>query len=240
MQSMTSPAFTERGRRRAVGLGIDPARLPPGQTPTVKWPVLSIEETPELAAQAWTLTVDGAVEEPFTLGWAELTAEPMTDWGGDVHCVTRWSKFGMSWRGVAVWPLLARARPMSDAGFLLAESVGGYTTNLPLSDVRDHPALIALAADGAPLEREHGGPVRLLVPHLYLWKSAKWLARLHVLAEDELGFWERNGYHHRGDPWQEERHSVDAYVAQARRRELRADARARERRRHARRRTLDS
>ena len=224
MQSMpiTPRMFADRGRRRAVSLGIDPGRLPPGQSPTVKWPVLSIEQTPELAPADVILIFDGAVSEIYTMDWAQLMAEPQERWSGDVHCVTRWSKFGMSWRGVAVAPLLARARPLPGAGFLLAESIGGYTTNLPLSDVTEHPALVAYEADDAPLTPEHGGPIRLLVPHLYLWKSAKWLSRLQVLEHDELGFWERNGYHHRGDPWHEERHSVDDYVARARRREARA------------------
>jgi DMSO/TMAO reductase YedYZ molybdopterin-dependent catalytic subunit len=233
MQSVpiTPSQFGDRGRRRAVELGIDPARLPPGQSPTVKWPVLSIEETPQIAREEWTLTIDGAVAEPLTLDWAQLMAESSSDWSGDIHCVTRWSKFGMTWRGIEVWPLVERARPLPGAGFLLAESVGGYTTNLPLADVRDHPAFVAHEADGAPLDPEHGGPLRLFVPHLYLWKSAKWLSRLQVLSEDELGFWERNGYHHRGDPWREERHSVDDYVARTMRREARSAARERGRRR---------
>src|SRR5579875_2388464 len=213
--------FGDRGRRRAQSLGIDPDRLPPGQSPTVKWPVLSIEETPRRAPADWTLTVDGAVREPFTLDWAGVRAEPWVDWEGDIHCVTRWSKFGMRWRGLALAPLLERAGPSGDAAFLVAESLGGYTTNLPLSDVVEHPALVALEAEGAPLEAEHGGPMRLLVPHLYFWKSAKWLTRLQVLEHDELGFWERNGYHHRGDPWAEERYSVSDYVARAMRREAR-------------------
>jgi DMSO/TMAO reductase YedYZ molybdopterin-dependent catalytic subunit len=223
MQSMpiTPRIFGERGRRRAVSLGIDPERLPPGQSPTVKWPVLSIEETPRLPTEQWTLTIDGAVQTPYTLDWAQLMAEPQRVWDGDLHCVTRWSKFDMRWRGVDVTALLERARPLPGASFLLAESIGGYTTNLPLADVTEHPALVAHEADGAPLEREHGGPVRLLVPHLYLWKSAKWLSRLQVLDHDELGFWEQNGYHHRGDPWHEERHSVDEYVARAMRRRAR-------------------
>jgi DMSO/TMAO reductase YedYZ molybdopterin-dependent catalytic subunit len=220
--AITPRMFGERGRRRAESLGIDPARLPPGQSPTVKWPVLSIEATPEPAPERWTLAIDGAVAEPFTIGWSELLGEPQTEWTGDIHCVTRWSRFGMSWRGVSVARLIARARPLPEAGFLLAESEGGYTTNLPLSDVLEHPALVAHRADGEPLAAEHGGPVRLLVPHLYLWKSAKWLTRLQILEHDELGFWEQNGYHHRGDPWREERHSVDDYVARAMHREARA------------------
>lgn len=229
MQSMpiTSRIFGDRGRRRATSLGIDPARLPPGQSPTVKWPVLSIEETPQIPHEDWRLTIDGAVADAGELDWDGLMAEPQTEWSGDIHCVTRWSKFGMAWRGVDVARLIDRARPTPAAGFVLAHSVGGYTTNLPLSDVLEHPALIAHHADGMGLDPEHGGPARLLVPHLYLWKSAKWVSRLQILEHDELGFWERNGYHHRGDPWHEERHSVDEYVARAMRREARAGVRER-------------
>jgi DMSO/TMAO reductase YedYZ molybdopterin-dependent catalytic subunit len=153
-----------------------------------------------------------------------MAAEP-SDWHGDIHCVTRWSKFGMHWRGVSVAALLERARPAPQAGHLMAHCYGGYTTNLPLADVLQRPALIAYEVDGAPLEPDHGGPARLLVPHLYLWKSAKWISRLEVLREDALGFWERNGYHHRGDPWREERYSVADYVARTLRREARARAR---------------
>ena len=230
MQSVpiTPKTFGDRGRRRAQSLGIDPARLPPGQSPTVKWPVLSIEETPQPDTGTWRLAVDGAVQDPYELDWAALMAEPQVDWTGDIHCVTRWSKFGMSWRGVDVPALVMRARPTAEASHLLAHSSTGYTTNLPLSDVLDHPTLIAHAADGAPLEPEHGGPARLLVPHLYLWKSAKWISRLQLLDHDELGFWETHGYHHRGDPWLQERHSVDEYVARTMRREARSAA-ARER-----------
>ena len=134
------------------------------------------------------------------LDWASFEDAAGTEWNGDVHCVTRWSKFGMRWQGAPVAELIARARPKPTATHLLAHSYGGYTTNLPLSDVLDHPALIAHRAEGEPLEPDHGGPARLLVPHLYLWKSAKWIRRLELLDHDELGFWERNGYHHRGDP----------------------------------------
>jgi DMSO/TMAO reductase YedYZ molybdopterin-dependent catalytic subunit len=156
------------------------------------------------------------------LDWDQFQAEPQTDWTGDMHCVTRWSKFGMHWRGVSVADLLARAEPTPAASHLMAHCYGGYTTNMPLSDVTEHPAFIAHQADGAPLEGDHGGPARLLVPHLYLWKSAKWVSRLEVLTEDHLGFWEVNGYHHRGDPWREERYSVDDYVARTMRRQARS------------------
>lgn len=218
---MTSKLFGERGRRRAGALGIEGERLPPGQSPTLKWPVLSLGATPAVPTGGWRLVVDGAVAAPFELDWAALMELPQSDWEGDIHCVTRWSKFGMRWRGVSVRELIERARP-NGATHLMAHSYGGYTTNMPLSDVLEHPALIAHAVDGAPLEPDHGGPARLLVPHLYLWKSAKWITRLELMEEDRLGFWEENGYHHRGDPWREERHSVDEYVARTMRREARS------------------
>jgi DMSO/TMAO reductase YedYZ molybdopterin-dependent catalytic subunit len=219
---ITPRMFGDRGRRRAASLGIDPERLPPGQSPTVKWPVLTVGGTPQVSTEEWRLFIDGAVQEPYVLDWEALRAEPATDWSGDIHCVTRWSKFGMDWRGVDVRTLIERARPAEGASHLLAHCYGGYTTNLPLADVLERPALIAYQADDAPLEPDHGGPARLLVPHLYLWKSAKWIQRLEILDHDQLGFWERNGYHHRGDPWSEERHSVDDYVARAMRREIRS------------------
>ncbi len=219
--AITPRFFGERGRRRAASLGIEADRLPPGQSPTVKWPVLSLGPTPRVSAEQWILSIDGAVREPYVLDWEAFTAVARTEWEGDIHCVTRWSKFGMRWRGASVRELIERAGPLPSAGHLLAHCHGGYTTNMPLSDVLEHPALIAHEADGAPLEPDHGGPARLLVPHLYLWKSAKWIRRLELLEQDELGFWERNGYHHRGDPWREERYSVDEYVARAVRRRAR-------------------
>lgn len=224
---ITRQVFAQRGRERVAALGIDPVRLPPGQSPTVKWPVLDLGDSSYIPMDQWTLTVDGSVEAPFTLDWDAFQAEPQQQWHGDIHCVTRWSKFDMDWEGVDVATLVARAQPRPEAAYLLAHCYGGYTTNMPLSDVLEHPALIAHAADGGPLERDHGGPARLLVPHLYLWKSAKWIRRLELLDQDQLGFWERNGYHHRGDPWQEERYSVPEYMAKLRRRELRAQARER-------------
>jgi DMSO/TMAO reductase YedYZ molybdopterin-dependent catalytic subunit len=223
--AITPREFADRGRRRAVSLGIDPERLPPGQSPTVKWPVLSVGETPLVATDQWQLAIDGAVRRPYMLDWAEFEAAAGVEWDGDIHCVTRWSKFGMHWQGASVAELIARAEPREQATHLLAHSYGGYTTNLPLSDVLEHPALIAHRAEGEPLEPDHGGPARLLVPHLYLWKSAKWIRRLQLLDADQLGFWERNGYHHRGDPWLQERYSVDDYVARAMRNRIRREAR---------------
>jgi DMSO/TMAO reductase YedYZ molybdopterin-dependent catalytic subunit len=222
---MTPRLFGERGRTRAATLGIDPERVPPGQSPTLKWPVLTVGDTPRVSTDQWLLSVDGAVAEPYTLDWDAFTQFAQTDWSGDIHCVTRWSKFGMSWRGADARALVERAKPTPEATHLLAHCYGGYTTNMPLTDITEHPALVAHVADGAPLEAEHGGPARLFVPHLYLWKSAKWIQRLELLDHDQLGFWERNGYHHRGDPWQEERYSVDDYVARTLRRQARAKAR---------------
>jgi len=222
---ITPRFFGERGKRRAVSLGIEPERLPPGQSPTVKWPVLSLGGTPRVSTEEWVLSIDGAVQAPYVLHWDEFLALADTTWSGDIHCVTRWSKFNMDWRGADVSALIARARPTPSASHLMAHCYGGYTTNLPLSDVLEHPALVAHEADGAPLQPDHGGPARLLVPHLYLWKSAKWIQRLEILSADELGFWEQNGYHHRGDPWEEERYSVDDYVARAMRRRVREAAR---------------
>jgi DMSO/TMAO reductase YedYZ molybdopterin-dependent catalytic subunit len=221
--AMTPRLFGARGKRRADALGINPERLPPGQSPTVKWPVLSLGQTPRIATADWQLSVDGEVAHPYVLDWAQLHAAPQTDWSGDIHCVTRWSKFAMQWRGVNVGDLIQRAEPVAEATHLMAHCYGGYTTNLPLSDVTEHPALIAHTVGGGPLEADHGGPARLLVPHLYLWKSAKWISRLEVLTQDRLGFWEVNGYHHRGDPWREERYSVEDYVARTLRRQARSN-----------------
>ncbi len=226
---ITPGHFADRGRKRAIALGIDPARLPPGQSPTTKWPVLDLGRQPKVARADWRLTVNGVVDEPYSLGYAELLGLGQDRWSDtDLHCVTRWSQFGMSFEGVDVSRLIELAAPRPEATHLLVHSYDGYTTNLPLADVLEHPAMVAHHAQGEPLSTEHGGPVRLLVPHLYLWKSAKWLKRLEILDADRLGFWEENGYHHRGDPWAQERWSEDEYVVKVRRRELRAAARAEE------------
>jgi DMSO/TMAO reductase YedYZ molybdopterin-dependent catalytic subunit len=223
---ITPGFFGERGRKRAAALGIDPKRLPPGQSPTTKWPVLDLGRTPEVPLAQWRLTVNGIVDEPYSLGYAELLGLEQASWSDtDIHCVTRWSQFGMTFEGVDVRALIELAAPRAEATHLLIHGYDGYTTNLPLADVLEHPALVVHRAQGQALTVEHGGPVRLLVPHLYLWKSAKWLKRLEVLDADRLGFWEENGYHHRGNPWAEERWSEDEYVVKVRRREIRAAAR---------------
>jgi len=185
-------------------------RLPPGQYDTGKsWPVLTAEATPKLDLATWTFSVDGLVDHPTTWTWDEIHALPPSSYEGDIHCVTTWSKLGMSFGGVSVDALLEVAGPKPSATHVMAHSHTGYTTNLPLADVTGGNAWVAWEAEGEPLPRQHGGPARLLVPHLYFWKSAKWVSRLELLDHDEPGFWERNGYHDRGDPWLEQRYQGD-------------------------------
>ena len=221
MAPLTPKIFGERGRRRAEKLGIDPARLPPGQSPTQKFPVLTIGAVPQLDTATWSLSVHGLVDAPFALRWEELLALPQTELTTDLHCVTRWSKFDTRWTGVRVRDLLARAVPRATATHVLVHAHGGYTTNLPLAALLDDDALIAHTFDGLPLEREHGGPARLLVPQRYLWKSAKWVSGIELLDHDEPGLWERNGYHNDGDPWREERHTADQWSVRQVQRRLR-------------------
>jgi DMSO/TMAO reductase YedYZ molybdopterin-dependent catalytic subunit len=185
-------------------------RLPPGQYDTGRtWPVLTAEATPKLNTAAWSFGVEGLVEQPTSWSWDEIHALPASTYEGDIHCVTTWSKLGMHFTGVSVDTLLGVAVPLPSASHVLAFSHSGYTTNLPLADVTGGLAWVVWEADGQPLPVEHGGPARLLVPHLYFWKSAKWVAGLRVLDHDEQGFWERNGYHDRGDPWLEQRYQGD-------------------------------
>lgn len=185
-------------------------RLPPGQYDVgSSWPVLTAESTPTVATGRFALTVDGSVEEPVTWTWDQLRALPASTWRGDIHCVTTWSKLGTSFTGIPVDTLLDAARPLPTATHVLAASSTRYTTNLPLADVVDERAWVVWEHEGRPLSREHGGPVRMIVPHLYFWKSAKWIRRITLLDRDEAGFWERNGYHMRGDPWLEQRFDGD-------------------------------
>ena len=202
--SRITRGFTGRSR------GSGDASLPPGQYDTGRnWPVLTAEATPRLDTATWTFAIEGLVERPTTWTWDELQALPHSTYEGAIHCVTTWSKFGMTFVGVSVDTLLDAAGPLADAAFLLAFSHTGYTTNLPLADVTGGKAWVTWEADGEPLPVDHGGPARLLVPHLYFWKSAKWVAGLRLLDRDEPGFWERNGYHDRGDPWLEQRYQGD-------------------------------
>ena len=185
-------------------------RLPPGQYDAgADWPVLSAESTPSIRTDNWTFTVDGLVESPVTWTWEQIHALPAARYEGAIHCVTSWSKFGMRFDGVSVDTLLETARPMPGAAYVMARSHTGYTTNLPLEDVTGGKAWVVWGVNGGPLPDIHGGPARLLVPHLYFWKSAKWVSGLQLIDHDEPGFWERNGYHDHGDPWLEQRYQGD-------------------------------
>ena len=181
-------------------------RLPAGQYLTKKWPILSYESTPKFDAEKYRFKVWGAVAEPFELTWDELLALPRVQLTSDFHCVTTWSRFDNAWEGVHIREILQRAKPLPEAKFVTAHSFTGYTTNMPLADLDDDDVLIAITHDGEPLEPEHGGPVRLIVPKLYAYKSAKWLSGLEFLEKDRPGFWEVRGYHNHADPWKEERY----------------------------------
>jgi len=191
------------GRRREGG---DSERVPPGQYTTDDFPVLSAGPTPHTPLEEWTCSVLGG-DEPVVRGWEEFRALPSEEITVDIHCVTRWSKLETFWEGVSVDTLLGGIE--TSAEYMVAFSDGGYTTNLPLEDVTGGKAWVAYGYDGEPLDPEHGGPARLLVPHLYFWKSAKWVRGLALREEDEPGFWESNGYHLRGDPWLEQRYWGD-------------------------------
>jgi DMSO/TMAO reductase YedYZ molybdopterin-dependent catalytic subunit len=200
--------FTGRGRAER-----DP-RLPPGQYDTGDdWPVLNAEVTPTLPIDSWSFTVDGLVEREVRWSWDEIHALPRSSYDGPIHCVTTWSKFDMTFAGVAVDTLLAAAGPLPGATHVMARAHTGYTTNLPLADLVGDAtgprAWVVWEVGGEPLPVAHGGPARLLVPHLYFWKSAKWVSGLQLLDHDEPGFWEQNGYHDRGDPWLEQRYQGD-------------------------------
>jgi len=181
-------------------------RLPPGQVLTKKWPVLHYGLVPTADLATWTFTVDGLVERPFALTYDELLALPRSTTRCDIHCVTTWSRYDNSFDGVAVRLLLERAGVRPEARYCLVSAEQGFTTNLPLADLDRAENLVALTHDGEPLTPEHGWPARLLVPHLYFWKSAKWVRGLTLLDADVPGFWEQNGYHMHGDPWTEERY----------------------------------
>ncbi len=203
MSDFISRAFT--GKRR-----VPPelaARLPPGQYLETGFPVLTAGPTPNVAPAEWQFSVDGMVASPHEWSWSAFAELPFEDVPCDIHCVTKWSKLGTSFRGVSVDTLLTAAEPRG--GYLMARSYGGYTTNLAVEDVTGGKAWVVTEHEGAPLPREHGGPARLLVPHLYFWKSAKWVTGLRLMDHDEPGFWEANGYHMHGDPWKEQRYWSD-------------------------------
>jgi DMSO/TMAO reductase YedYZ molybdopterin-dependent catalytic subunit len=193
-----------RGRRRDEAA---PGQVPPGQYVTEDFPVLSAGPTPRVAPGDWTFSLRQGRDELASWTWEEMTALPAEEITADIHCVTRWSKLGTRWRGVPVQTLLEAAG--REVRYVLAFCEGGYTTNLPAADVTGGRAWLAFEYEGQPLKAEHGGPARLLVPHLYFWKSAKWVRGLQLLDADEPGFWENYGYHMYGDPWREQRYAGD-------------------------------
>ncbi len=184
-------------------------RLPPGQHLTQDWPVLDLGFTPNISRERWRLDVYGAVETPLFWDFAQFSAQPQSSFISDIHCVTTWSRYDNRWEGVSTRALLDACQPKPDARFVSLESHDGYTTNLSLEDFASDDALLAHSWQGAPIERDHGGPVRVIVPHLYFWKSAKWLQRIEFRSDDKPGYWEVRGYHNRGDPWLEQRYSDD-------------------------------
>ena len=193
-----------KGRRRQAGAGL----IPPGQYVVEDFPVLTAGPTPFTPLERWDFTItdeSGGTAAHWT--WDEFQALPAEDVTVDIHCVTKWSKLGTNWRGVSVDTLMENVE--TSAEYVVAFADGGYTTNLPLADVLDGQAWVAFGFGGEALEAEHGGPARLLVPHLYFWKSAKWVRGLRLMAEDEPGFWESVGYHNYGDPWREQRYWGD-------------------------------
>ena len=182
-------------------------RLPPGQSLTLKWPVLHYGSVPYFDPQRWDFRVYGVVESPLKLTWDEFNRLPKIQRTSDFHCVTRWSRFDNHWEGVAVQELLRRAQPKPNAAYVLVHAEQGFTANLPLADLDREEVLLATHHDGQPLPLDHGYPLRLIVPHLYAWKSVKWVRSLELMDKETPGFWEQNGYHMYGDPWKEQRFS---------------------------------
>lgn len=182
-------------------------RLPPGQSATLKWPVLHYGSVPRFDEARWDFRIWGRVEEPVRLTWLEFNRLPKAELVRDFHCVTRWSRFDNRWQGVPFREVLKRARLKPQSGFVLVHAEQGFTANVPLADLDRDDVLFATHHDGEPLTADHGYPVRLVVPHLYAWKSVKWVRGLEFLDRDTPGFWEQNGYHMYGDPWREQRHS---------------------------------
>ena len=200
------PLFRSKAEKKVVEAGYDPARLPPGQYLTEKWPVLQAGGIPSTDLSSWDLRIFGEVERELSLGWDELLALVPTENVQDIHCVTRWSRFDARFRGVHWRELAKLAVPTAAARFVVAHAEQGFTANVPLASLEDENALLAYEADDGPLTPEHGGPLRLVIPGKYFWKSAKWLRGLELRATDQPGFWERYGYNNDADPWKEERY----------------------------------
>jgi len=204
--AITSRLLGERGKRQAEKLGIDPARVPPGQYLTERFPVLTVGPNPAYDLGSWDFQIFGEVENELRLSWDELKALPQKEITVDIHCVTRWSKLDTTWVGVPVRELLERAGVKESGTHAMAYSDGGYTTNIPVASLYDDDVLVTHTYAGEPLEHDHGAPLRLLVPKRYFWKSAKFLRKLEIMNADRMGFWELNGYHNDADPFKEERH----------------------------------
>jgi DMSO/TMAO reductase YedYZ molybdopterin-dependent catalytic subunit len=198
--------FRGRAEKKVAAAGYDPARLPPGQYLTEKWPVLHAGSVPNTDLATWDFRVFGEVENPITLSWDELNALPKAENVQDIHCVTRWSRFDARFGGVHWREVAKLVRPTPSARFVVAHAEQGFTSNVPIEFLEDDNALLATEADGEPLTPEHGWPLRLVIPGKYFWKSAKWLRGIELRATDEPGFWERYGYHNDADPWREERY----------------------------------
>jgi DMSO/TMAO reductase YedYZ molybdopterin-dependent catalytic subunit len=200
-------SFVSRGFRGRRRTDAPEGRIPPGQYVTKDFPVLSAGPTPRIPLDQWSLSVGGSVDHPRSWNWEQFRSLPEDEMTVDIHCVTKWSKLDTKWQGVSLDTLLADRKP--DAEFALIHSYGGYTTNLPVADLIGGKAWVAYGFDGQPLAPEHGGPARLLVPHLYFWKSAKWVTAIELRTTDQRGFWESYGYHEYGDPWREQRYAGD-------------------------------
>ena len=203
---MTTRGFTGRGRSAASD---QPGRLPPGQFLTTDFPVLSAGPTPHVSREDWRFELKVGPRPIKSWSWDDLIRLPITKVTSDIHCVTKWSKFDTNWEGVSIENLLADAALEAPTAYTLAHSYDDYSTNIPVQDLLGNRGMIAIAYDCKPISADHGGPARLLVPHLYFWKSAKWIKGLQFTERDEGGFWELRGYHMYGDPWREQRYSVD-------------------------------
>lgn len=192
---------TREAEMRAAG------RLPPGQSLTLKWPVLHSGSVPRFDAATWDFRIFGLVEEPVRFSWREFSALPQSELVADFHCVTRWSRFDNRWRGVLATELLSRVKVRPEARHVMVHAEHGFTANLPLADLLRPETIFALCHDGEPLSADHGYPLRLVVPHLYAWKSVKWVRGIELLDREQPGFWEQNGYHIYGDPFKDQRYS---------------------------------
>lgn len=203
-------AFGEISERKKLERAMrDAGRLPPNQALTLKWPVLHVGSVPQFDPRTWNFRVVGLVEKPVSLSWEEFSRLPKKEVTADMHCVTRWSRFDVRWEGVPVAEVLKLAGPKPEAKYAMVLAEEGFTSNVPLADLLRPTSLLALKHNGEPLPADHGFPLRLVVPHLYAWKSVKWVRGLDLLAHDVPGFWEQNGYHMYGDPFREQRFDTD-------------------------------